>query len=69
MCISLGLSDRHEEGAADDAIPSLVPPEPLTHMWLIPVVEMWEGLCWTRHGGWVAYAQIEDDGAERTATG
>jgi hypothetical protein len=53
MGISLGLSDRHEEGAADDAIPSLVPPEPLTHLWLMPLMGTGEALRWTRHSGWV----------------
>ena len=53
MGISLGLSDREEEGAADDAIPSLVPPEPLTHLWLMPLMGTGEALRWTRHFGWV----------------
>jgi hypothetical protein len=52
MGISLGLSDREEEGAADDAIPSLVPPEPLTHLWLMPLMGTGEALRWTRHSGW-----------------
>ena len=56
MGISLSLSDRHEEGTADDAIPSFVPPEPLTNVWLIPIVETWEGLSWTRGGGWTVFA-------------
>lgn len=54
MGISLALSDRHEDGAADDAIPSLVPPAPLTHMWLLPVMGTGEGLRWTHDGGWTA---------------
>jgi len=52
MGISLALSDRQEEGAADDAIPFLVPPEPLTHLWLMPLMGTGEALCWTRHSGW-----------------
>jgi hypothetical protein len=52
MGISLGLSDRDEEGAADDAMPSLVPPEPLTHLWLLPLMGTGEALCWTRPSGW-----------------
>jgi len=52
MGISLALSDRHEEGAADDAIPSLVPSAPVTHVWLLPVMGTGEGLRWTRDGGW-----------------
>lgn len=50
--VSLSLSDRDEEGAAGAAIPSFVPADPLTHLWLIPVVEVWEGLLWTGDGGW-----------------
>jgi hypothetical protein len=52
MGISLGSSDRHEEGAADDAMPSLGLPTPLTHLWLLPVMGSGEGLRWTRDGGW-----------------
>lgn len=52
MGISLGLSDRYEEGAADDAIPSIVPPEPLTHVWLMPLMGTGEVLYWMRHVGW-----------------
>jgi hypothetical protein len=52
MGISLGLSDRQEEGAADDAIPSIVPPEPLTHVWLMPLMGTGEALHWARHAGW-----------------
>src|SRR5207247_507529 len=36
--IPLGLTARHERGPAGYAIPSLVAPEPLTHLWLLPVV-------------------------------
>jgi hypothetical protein len=53
MGISLGLSDREEEGATTDAIPSLIPPEPLTHLWLMPLLGTGEALRWTRHSGWV----------------
>jgi hypothetical protein len=53
MGISLGLSDREEEGAADDAIPSLVPSEPLTHLWLMPLMGTGKALRWTHHSGWV----------------
>jgi hypothetical protein len=52
MGISLSLSDQHEEGAAEDTIPSFVPPNPLTNMWLIPVVVTWEWLVWTHDSGW-----------------
>jgi len=52
MGISLSLSDRDEEGAAGAPIPSFVPPDPLTHLWLMQVVEVWEGLLWTHGAGW-----------------
>lgn len=51
--ITLGLTARHERGAADYALPSLVAPQPLTHLWLLPApVETREGLRWTRAGEW-----------------
>jgi hypothetical protein len=56
MGVSLSLSDRDEEGAAGAAIPSFVPVDPLTHLWLIPVVEVWEGLLWARDDGWTVLA-------------
>jgi hypothetical protein len=52
MGISMELSDLHEEGAADDVIPSLVPPAPLTHLWLVPVMGSGEVLFWARGAGW-----------------
>jgi hypothetical protein len=53
MGVTLGLTARHERGAADHALPSLMPPEPLTHLWLLPVpVETREGLRWTRKSAW-----------------
>jgi hypothetical protein len=48
MGISLALADQQEDGSADDAIPSLVPPDPLTHVWLMPLMGTGEALCWTR---------------------
>jgi hypothetical protein len=52
--ITLGLTARDERGAADYGLPSLVPPEPLTHLWLLPAFTVTqEALCWTRDGGWV----------------
>ena len=55
--IMLALTARHERGPADYALPSLVPPEPLTHVWLLPApVETREGLRWTRAGGWTVLA-------------
>jgi hypothetical protein len=54
--VSLSLSDRDEEGPAGAPIPSFVPADPLTHLWLIPVVEVWEGLLWTGDDGWTVFA-------------
>jgi hypothetical protein len=48
-----GLQTRREPGAAEYVLPSFVPPEPLTHCWLLPAfVETWDALRWTRDGGW-----------------
>jgi hypothetical protein len=55
--IPLGLTSRHEAVAADYALPSVTPPAPLTHLWLLPLLETREGLRWTREGGW---AVVED---------
>lgn len=52
MGIPLGLTDRDEPGAAPYVMPSLVPPQPLTHIWLLPTMASSEGLRWTRDGGW-----------------
>jgi hypothetical protein len=49
--ISLALMDHQEEGFAD-MIPSLVPPEPLTHLWLLPMMGPDTALCWARQHGW-----------------
>ena len=52
MGIPLGLTDRDEPGAAPYVMPSLVPPERLTHVWLLPTMTAPEGLHWTRDGEW-----------------
>jgi hypothetical protein len=52
MGIPLGLTDRDEPGAAAYVMPSLVPPEPLTQVWLLPTMAGSEGLRWARDGGW-----------------
>jgi hypothetical protein len=53
MGIPLALSARHERGAADYGLPSFRPPEPLTHLWLLPAfTSREEALCWTHGGGW-----------------
>jgi hypothetical protein len=51
--IPLGLTARHERGPADYAIPSLMAPEPLTHLWLLPAFTvMRDALRWSHEGGW-----------------
>lgn len=52
MGIPLGLTDRDEPGVAPYVMPSLVPPEPLTHIWLLPMMASSGGLHWTRESGW-----------------
>jgi hypothetical protein len=52
MGIPLGLTDRDEPGAAPYLMPSLVPPEPLTHVWLLPTRAASEGLRWEHDSGW-----------------
>jgi len=34
--ISLGLTARHDRGAAEFQMPSLAPPRPVTHTWISP---------------------------------
>jgi hypothetical protein len=50
--ISLALTDHQEEGSAHDTIPSFVPPEPLTHLWLLPMMGPGTALRWARQVGW-----------------
>jgi hypothetical protein len=54
--IPLKLSSRHDEGAAPYAMPSIDPPPPLTHMWLLPMALSTEGLRCTRGRGWTVIA-------------
>ena len=49
--VSLALMDFQEEGSAD-MIPTLVPPKPLTHLWLLPMMGSGAALCWARQRGW-----------------
>jgi hypothetical protein len=66
MGIPLGLTARHERGAADYALPSFMPPEPLTHLWLLPVFTVTrEALRWGRDGGWGVLEQRGVDGLVR----
>ena len=48
----LTLTARRERGAADYGIPSIEPPHPLTHLWLLPVMATREGFHWARGTGW-----------------
>jgi hypothetical protein len=50
--IPLGLSSRRDAGGSEYVMPSFILPEPLTHLWLLPMVLDWEGLHWTRGRGW-----------------
>ena len=40
------------------ALPALEPPEPLTHLWLLPMPTDWPGLRWTRGSGWSVLTAI-----------
>lgn len=55
MGIYLMLTARHERGAADAdyGVPSFSPPDPVTHIWLLPMVQSGEKLRWARGSGWV----------------
>jgi hypothetical protein len=50
--ISLALLTWHEEGKAGDVMPSYVPPDPLTHMWLMPLFGATEAFYWTHRSEW-----------------
>jgi hypothetical protein len=58
--IPLGLLARDELDQAY-AFPSLVPPEPLTHLWLIPESTTGEGLTWSRTAGWTVLDAYSHD--------
>jgi hypothetical protein len=61
MGIPLGLTARRERGAADYALPSFTPPEPLTHLWLLPAFTVTrDALRWVRDGGWSVLEQQGD---------
>jgi hypothetical protein len=55
MGIPLGLTDRNEPGAAPYIMPSLSPPKPLTHIWLLPTMAAAEGLRWARDVEWAVF--------------
>lgn len=50
--IPLALTARRERGMPKHGVPSIKPPEPVTHLWLLPMSPTREGLRWTRTGGW-----------------
>jgi len=57
MGIPLALTARHERAAADYGLPSFTPPEPLTHLWLLPAITAGEeALRWMRDRGWTVVA-------------
>jgi hypothetical protein len=66
LCIPVGLTDLGEPGAAGSVLPSLVPPDPLSGVWLIPMVTDWHGLRWVRGSGWAVLAGVEP-GSHRPA--
>jgi hypothetical protein len=51
-----GNAPADKQGAESAEIPSVIPPDPLIHLWLLPAVEVWEGLLWTRDEGWMVLA-------------
>ena len=53
--ISLTLTARHDRGAAEFQMPSVAPPQPVTHTWILPRVLAQEGLMWTRAAGWSVF--------------
>ena len=36
-------------------MPSLAPPQPVTHTWILPTVLAQEGLSWKREAGWSVF--------------
>jgi len=69
MGIPLALTARHERAAADYGLPSFTPPEPLTHLWLLPAITAGEeALRWMRDRGWTVVARRPlHDGEEGVA--
>jgi hypothetical protein len=53
--IPVALTDRHDRGAAEFEMPSVAPPQPLTHTWILPRGIADEGLIWTREAGWSTF--------------
>jgi hypothetical protein len=42
------------------ALPALEPPEPLSHLWLLPMPKDWPGLRWARRSAWSTLAASGD---------
>jgi hypothetical protein len=55
LCLPVGLTDLQGPGEVDAALAGFVPPQPLTHLWLLPMVADWLGLTWVRDEGWAVW--------------
>ena len=55
LCLPVGLTDLQGPGEADAALAGFVPPQTLTHLWLLPMVTDWLGLTWVRGQGWAVW--------------
>ena len=53
--IPTGLTDWDDPLARMPLVPTLTPPPPLTHLWLIPLVGGWLGLGWSLRSGWALF--------------
>jgi len=63
--ISLALRARYDRGAANYALPSFAPPQPMTHLWLLPMMQSREKLRWSRERGWAFLAGEPGDAGVR----
>lgn len=52
MGISMGLTAQDERGPAEYARPSIIPPRPLTHLWLLLALRNRKSLRWVQGSGW-----------------
>jgi hypothetical protein len=58
-----GMGITMEESWA--TLPTLEPPEPLTHLWLLPMPTDWPGLRWARGSGWSVLTASRSASAQR----
>ncbi|MEU4603500.1 hypothetical protein AB0F43_11020 [Kribbella sp. NPDC023972] len=58
MGVGLALTARQDPGAADFGLPTVTPPAPITHLWLISDVVEWDGLLWTKGVGWAVLSPV-----------